>query len=85
MIPYKVKFLLSEKAEDFVDFESNEKPVKGELFTIQDENGKHSSVKITEVLKFVIRGKKSAGEIEYRCKTETHEESAMTIGFGKRP
>lgn len=84
MIPYKIKFFLDTKNKDVLAFESNEKPIKGDLYKIQDSRDQISEVKITEVVKIVIRGKTDDGVLEYHCQTEKHEASAQTIGFGKR-
>jgi hypothetical protein len=84
MIPYRIKFILDDKTKDEFLFDSNEKPFKGELHTIQDVNGKLWEAKITEVSKFVIRSQSSEATVEYRCKVEKHEPTATVIGFGKR-
>jgi hypothetical protein len=84
MIPYNVIFILDEKAKEHIHFESNEKPVKGEIYTIQDSGGKLWDAKVTEVAKFIIRSKDTQATIEYRCKVEKHETTVPTIGFGKR-
>jgi hypothetical protein len=84
MIPYKVKIFLSDDPADVVAFESNEKPLKGEVLKIQDLDKKTWDIKITEVTKFISRSKDDGSVLEYHCKMEKHEETAATIGFGKR-
>lgn len=84
MIPYKIKFILNDKEEDALHFESNEKPFKGELQTIEDADGKLWEAKIIEVTKVIIRTKKTEATIEFRCKVEKHEAATNVIGFGKR-
>jgi hypothetical protein len=83
MTPYRIKFL-NEKTKSEINFESNEKPVKGEVYSIQDISGKLWDAKVTEVTKYVIQGNGSQASLEYRCKIEEHEASGAVIGFGKR-
>jgi hypothetical protein len=84
MIPFKIIFILNEKTNDQLLFESMEKPVKGEIFSIQDADGKLWEAKITDVTKFVVRSKDKSASLEYRCKVEKHEADKHVIGFGKR-
>lgn len=84
MIPYKIKLILDDKNATEIQFESNEKPIKGDIYTIEEANGKVGEVKLTEVNKFIIKSKTSNATLEYRCKTEKHEATANVIGFGKR-
>jgi hypothetical protein len=85
MIPYQVKFLINEnKKEQTISFQTNEKPVKGEIYTIEQPDHSKTEVKITEVTKVIIRNDALTAFIEYRCKTEKHEEATTVIGFGKR-
>jgi hypothetical protein len=84
MIPYKIRFIFDDQPKNDIQFESNEKPFKGEVQTIQEVDGKLWEAKITEVSKFVVRSKNSEASIEYRCKMEKHESTATVIGFGKR-
>ncbi|MBT1702218.1 hypothetical protein [Chryseosolibacter indicus] len=84
MLPYKIKFIIEDKKSSEISFESNEKPVKGEIYTIQNVNGKIEEVRLTEVNKVIVRTDTSEAILEYRCKTEKHEATATTIGFGKR-
>jgi hypothetical protein len=83
MIPYKIKFIISEKPKNQMDFESNEKPVKGEIYSIQEADGKVWDAKITEVTKVIIRAKDANAVIEYRCKVEENKSGAVSIGFNK--
>jgi hypothetical protein len=84
MLPYLVKFTLNNQIEDHINFQSNEKPFKGEVYTIQDTDGKLWDARVTEVTKFIVRTKNSEGVIQYQCKVEKHEVTASAIGFGKR-
>jgi hypothetical protein len=84
MIPYKITFIPDQKAKDEIRFESNEKPFKGEVYTIQDADGKVWEAKITEVTKLIARSKNTEAVLEYKCKVERHEATATVIGFGKR-
>lgn len=83
MIPYKIKF---HHAGDntTVSFESNEKPVKGDVFTIKAEDGKLSMVKIIEVTKILNSKSNNTADLEYNCNVEAHQENTSQIGFGKR-
>jgi hypothetical protein len=84
MIPYKVIFISDAQIKDEIHFESNEKPFKGEVYTIKDANGKLWDARITEVTKMIVRSKNQEATVEYRCKVEKHEEAGSIIGFGKR-
>jgi hypothetical protein len=85
MIPYQVKFLINEnKQEQTISFQTNEKPVKGEIYTIEQAGHNKTEVKITEVIKVIIKNDALTAFIEYQCKTEKHEEATAVIGFGKR-
>jgi hypothetical protein len=84
MIPYKVRFILDDKSKESISFDANEKPIKGEVYTIQDTSGKVWDARVTDVVKFVVMEKTAQALIEYRCKVEKHEETSTTIGFGKR-
>jgi hypothetical protein len=84
MIPYKVVLIPDAETKNEIHFESNEKPFKGEVYTIKDVNGKLWDARITEVTKMVVRNKNPEAEIEYRCKVEKHEATGSVIGFGKR-
>jgi hypothetical protein len=83
MIPYNIKFIF-ENNESLLSFQSNEKPVKGDIFTIQEKGNKLSEVKITEVTRVVINQEKADAMLEYRCKVQKHDEAKTVIGFGKR-
>jgi hypothetical protein len=83
MKSYKIRFIVDSKAGNYFDLESNEKPVKGELFTIEEANGKLLNIKITEVTKFVIVKSEHEAEIEYRCGVEEYKEQGRSIGFYK--
>jgi hypothetical protein len=84
MIPYRIKFLQEGKDNEPLTFESNEKPVKGDTYTIQRSGGKSGEVKIVEVTKVVVPSKGGDAVLEYHCKVEKHEAASHTIGFGKR-
>jgi hypothetical protein len=84
MIPYKVIFIPDAKVKDEIHFESNEKPFKGEIYTIKDMNGKLWEARVTEVTKMIVRGKDSEAAVEYTCKVEKHEAAGSVIGFGKK-
>lgn len=84
MIPYKIAFIIDEKTNEAIHFESNEKPFKSEVYTIQDADGKQREAKITEVVKIIIRSKTAESSIEYRCGIERHQPTSQVIGFGKR-
>jgi hypothetical protein len=81
MIPYTIKFILG---KDEMRFESNEKPFKGELYTIQNADTTLVEVRVKDVTKIIARTKGSSATIEYHCVVEKHEESVNVIGFGKR-
>lgn len=84
MIPYKTTFVIDDKLKEAIHFESNEKPFKGEVYTIENADGKLWEAKVTEVTKIIIRNKSAEGSIEYRCKIEKHEPTLNSIGFGKK-
>jgi hypothetical protein len=83
MIPYHIKFIL-ENNESLSSFQSNEKPVKGDIFTIQEKGNKSWEVKVTEVIRVVIPQEKAEAMLEYHCKVQKHDDAKTVIGFGKR-
>lgn len=84
MTPFIITFLPDSKENESFTFESNEKPFKGELYSIIDSAGKTSEAKITEVSKVVIRKGQHEATLVYQCKIEKHEANPAVIGFGKR-
>jgi hypothetical protein len=82
MHTYNIKFIIDENAKNEFDFISNEKPFKGEVYTIEETNGKLWDVKVSEVKKIIIRKQKGEAIIEYRCNVEENK-TANVIGFGK--
>ena len=83
MIPYKIKIIHTAEKTTLA-FESNEKPLKGDVFTLKQDDGKTSMVKITEVTKVLIGKSNETAELEYHCQVESHQENTTQIGFGKR-
>jgi hypothetical protein len=85
MIPYKVKFIIDEKANNTIQFESNEKPSKGEIFTIHESEGKLWDARITAVTKFIVRtkDKDAPATLEYHCQVQEHDSKTAVIGFTK--
>jgi hypothetical protein len=83
MIPYNIRFSLDNN-EIVFSFQSNEKPVKGDIFTIEDKGGKLWDAKIIEVTKVVVSPEMGNSLLEYRCKIQKHDEAKTVIGFGKR-
>jgi hypothetical protein len=82
MKQYKVKFIFEDKSSE-LNFESNEKPIKGDLFTVQETDGKSNEVKIKEVTKVVVRGLESSATIEYHCAVEKYDSKSPVIGFAR--
>jgi hypothetical protein len=84
MIPYKVKFIIDEKANN-IQFESNEKPSKGEIFTIHEPGGKLWDARITAVTKVIVRtkDKDAPATLEYHCQVQEHDSKTPVIGFTK--
>jgi hypothetical protein len=78
MIPFRVKFTLRDNNETFI-FESNEKPFKGDVYSIE-ENGSHTSYKITDVIKTIVR-ENGLAHLEYQCAVEKNDVNEFTIGF----
>lgn len=81
MKPYKVKFILDEKTGRHAYAESNDKPLKGEVFTLKESTGKLKDIKITEVNKYLIAAENDTAIIEYWCIVEEYKAGANTIGF----
>lgn len=80
MIPFKIKFLVNLETKDYLVFESNEKPFKGDVFLIES-NGTTTEYKVTDVRKVVVRQGDTTGLLEYHCNVEKHETKSVTIGF----
>ncbi len=81
MHTYHVKFIIDEKTGNQFNFVSNEKPFKGEVYTLQEPDGKLWDAKVTDVKKIILRNNEEA-TIEYRCQVEENK-AAQVIGFSK--
>lgn len=79
IIPYKVKFILDENESDHLSFDSNEKPCKGDLYSIE-QDGELTPFIIKEITKVVIRNR-GTSSLEYQCAIAKYEPQAKGIGF----